>query len=78
MMFMGMAPFGALAAGWVAERYGAPITVAIGGAICIAGAAVFSLHLPKIRNVARELIIAQEMAGGDPPAEMTGTNLSSH
>jgi MFS family permease len=78
MMFMGMAPFGALAAGWVAERYGAPITVAIGGAICIAGAAVFSLHLPKIRNVARELIIAQEMAGGDPPAEMTGTNLSAH
>ena len=78
MMFMGMAPFGALFAGWVAERFGAPITVAIGGVVCVAGAGVFSLRLPTIRNEARELIVAQEMAGGDPPAEMTGTNLSAH
>jgi MFS family permease len=78
MMFMGMAPFGALAAGWVAERYGAPITVAIGGIICVAGAGVFSIRLPALRGEARELIVAQEMAGGDPPAEMTGSNLSTH
>jgi MFS family permease len=78
MMFMGMAPFGALFAGWLAERFGAPVTVAIGGIVCVAGAGVFSLHLPKLRNEARELIVAQEMAGGDPPAEMTGTNLSAH
>ena len=78
MMFMGMAPFGALFAGWMAERIGAPITVAIGGVVCVAGATVFSLRLPKIRNQARELIVAQEMAGGDPPAEMTGSNLSAH
>jgi hypothetical protein len=77
MMFMGMAPFGALFAGWVAERYGAPITVAIGGVVCLAGAGIFSLRLPTLRNEARELIVAQEMAGGDPPAEMTGTNLSA-
>jgi MFS family permease len=78
MMFMGMAPFGALFAGWLAERYGAPMTVAIGGVVCVASAGVFSLRLPALRNEARELIIAQEMAGGDPPAEMTGTNLSAH
>ena len=78
MMFMGMAPFGALFAGWVAERYGAPATVALGGVGCVAGAIVFSLRLPKIRNEARELIVAQEMAGGDPPAEMTGANLAAH
>jgi MFS family permease len=77
MMFMGMAPFGALAAGWVAERRGAPITVALGGLVCIAGATVFSFKLPALRNEARELIVAQEVAGGDPPAEMTGTNLSA-
>ena len=46
--------------------------------VCVAGATVFSLRLPKIRNQARELIVAQEMAGGDPPAEMTGSNLSAH
>jgi MFS family permease len=78
MMFMGMAPFGALFAGWLAERLGAPVTVAIGGVACVAGASVFSFHLPKLRNEARELIVAQEMAGGDPPAEMTGSNLSAH
>src|SRR5213075_1435270 len=46
MMFMGMAPFGALFAGALAERIGAPLTVAIGGIICIAGGAVFAARLP--------------------------------
>jgi MFS family permease len=77
MMFMGMAPFGALFSGWIAERFGAPMTVAFGGVVCLAGAGVFSLRLPKIRNEARELIVAQEMAGGVPSVEMTGTNLSA-
>ena len=70
--FMGMAPIGALIAGWAAERLGAPITVAIGGLISVAAAAVFAAHLPSLRIEARELIVAQSMAGGDPPAEMTG------
>ncbi len=78
MMFMGMAPFGALWAGWVADRYGAPVTVAIGGMVCVIGAGLFSLRLPAIRNEARELIVAQEMAGGDPPAEMTAPGSSAH
>ncbi len=72
MMFMGMAPFGALAAGWVAERIGAPHTVAIGGVVCLVGSAVFSVRLPSLRGEARQLIVAQGLAGGDPPAEMTG------
>ena len=37
MMFMGMAPLGALMAGALAAPLGAPATVAIGGASCIAG-----------------------------------------
>jgi MFS-type transporter involved in bile tolerance (Atg22 family) len=78
MMFMGMAPFGALFAGWLAERVGAPATVAVGGVVCIAGAGVFLNRLPTFRDEARELIVAQQVAGGDPPAEMTGTNLSTH
>lgn len=67
MMFMGMAPFGALLAGLLAERAGAAGTVAAGGAICIAGAAVFGARLPSLRGEARRLIVAQRMAGGDPP-----------
>jgi MFS family permease len=72
MMFMGMAPLGALAAGWVAERIGAPFTVALGGVVCLAGSAIFSSRLPMLRGEARRLIVAQGLAGGDPPAEITG------
>jgi len=72
MMFMGMAPFGALFAGSLASRIGAPRTVAIGGLICIAAGGVFTLRLPALRGEARQLIVAQGLAGGDPPQEMTG------
>jgi len=71
MMFMGMAPFGALFAGSIAERIGAPYTVTIGGLVCVASAVVFASRLPALRVVARQLIVAQELAGGDPPAEIT-------
>jgi hypothetical protein len=75
MMFMGMAPIGSLLAGAAADRLGAPWTVVAGGIICMAGAAVFALRLPHIRVHARRLIVAQQMAGGDPPQEMTGGSL---
>jgi len=71
MMFMGMAPFGALLGGALADRLGAPLTVSIGAVACIGGAALFGLHLPKIRVEARRLIVAQEVAGGEPSQEMT-------
>jgi MFS family permease len=71
MMFMGMAPFGALMGGALAHRLGAPFTVSIGAVACIGGAALFGLHLPKIRTEARQLIVAQAMAGGDPSEQMT-------
>ena len=71
MMFMGMAPVGALLAGVAAERFGAPFTVAAGGVIAIAGAIAFGLHLPALRPEARQLILAQQMVGGDPAEEVT-------
>jgi hypothetical protein len=64
MMFMGMSPIGALLAGAAAGRLGARTAVAIGGAICIAGAAVFRVVLPSLRPAARELLVAQEAAAG--------------
>jgi len=72
MMFMGMAPFGALFAGSLGERLGAPRTVAIGGLVCLAASGVFAAMLPSLRGEARHLIVAQGMAGGDPPAQITG------
>jgi MFS family permease len=67
MMFMGMAPLGALLGGALSDRLGAPLTVAIGGLASVAGAIWFGMHLPKIRVEARKLILAQQMAGGQPP-----------
>jgi MFS family permease len=75
MMFMGMAPIGSLLAGAAADRFGAPMTVAGGGVICMAATGVFWMWLPQIRTHARRLIVAQQMAGGDPPQEMTGGSL---
>jgi MFS family permease len=71
MMFMGMAPFGALLAGSVAHQIGAPWTVAMGGIVAIIGGTIFSLRLPALRPAARELIVAQQMEAGAPAQEMT-------
>ena len=66
MMFMGMAPLGALGAGVAANWFGAPITVALGGVVCLLGAAGFARLLPQIRAEARQLIVAQGLVPGEP------------
>lgn len=73
MMFMGLAPLGSLMGGALSDRLGAPLTVAIGGLASVAGAVWFGKQLPKIRGEARKLILAQQMAGGEPAEEMTAT-----
>jgi len=76
MMFMGMAPFGALLAGVLAGRLGAPAAVAVGGMACIAGAFAFAARLPALRIVGRQLLLNQEVAAGDPeggPARAAGS-----
>jgi MFS family permease len=77
MMFMGMAPIGALLAGSLAGRWGAPRTVAAGGAICAVGALIFRWRLPRLRSQARQLILALESAAGHPPEEATGDRVTS-
>jgi MFS family permease len=66
MMFMGMAPFGALMGGALAHRWGAPLTVAMGGVACVGGAVWFGLNLPTIRMEAHRLMLAQAAAAGEP------------
>jgi MFS family permease len=68
MMFIGMAPVGALLGGAIASRIGAPWTVTIGGAACLAGGILFARMLPAIRGEARELIQAQGIFLGEPSA----------
>ena len=50
MAFIGMAPFGSLFSGACASRIGAPGTLAIGGALCIAGGIVFASRLKTMRK----------------------------
>jgi len=75
MMFLGMTPIGSLLAGKIADRVGAPITVAIGGAATLAGGLIFARKWPALRGSARELVAAQGMIvsttppdAGSPPA----------
>ena len=72
MMFMGMAPLGAVISGSLAHRIGAPHTVALGGLVCILAAVAFRSRLPEIRGAAREMIIAQQMTAGVPPQAASG------
>ena len=68
MAFLGMAPFGSLLAGFLAARIGAPNTVTICGALCLAGTVWFAKQLPEIREavrpIYRELGILPEIATG--------------
>jgi MFS family permease len=55
MAYMGASPFGSLLAGSLAPLIGAPGTVLLCGAGCVAGAAWFWLQLPKLRPVIRPI-----------------------
>jgi MFS family permease len=73
MTFVGIGPFGALLAGWLAERIGAPTTVTLGAMMTLTGAAVFASRLPHLRDEARQLIIAQQSGPGEPVEQATAT-----
>jgi MFS family permease len=55
MAFMGMAPFGSLLAGSMANAFGAPITVIVSGSAVLLGAVWFFTRLPAIRRVIRPI-----------------------
>ncbi len=72
MMFMGMAPFGALLAGALAGRIGAAHTVAAGGGICFIAGLVFRWKLPSLRGETRTLIRYAATPSPAPPEELAG------
>lgn len=76
MMFMGMAPLGAFTAGSVAHAIGAPMTVALGGAISIVGGIIFATRLSTLRPAVRALVAAQQMPGPAPVQKITTQVLS--
>ena len=66
MSLMGMAPFGSLLAGGVAARIGAPMTLRVGGLLCVLGASVFGLRLGDLGQDAAPILIAQGAMAGEP------------
>lgn len=66
--FLGMMPFGSLAAGWLGQHIGAPVTVRLGGAATIAASLLFWRKLPELRRAARPVLerlgILPEIADG--------------
>ena len=57
MSFSGAAPFGSLLAGTLATHLGVPMTLRLGGALCLAGAGVYALRLPALREMARPVYV---------------------
>ncbi len=62
-LFVGMAPFGALAGGFAAARFGVPRTLLAGSSVVLGASAAFQLWLPRLRRRA---------AGGEVPAPGPG------
>jgi MFS family permease len=68
MAFIGMAPFGSIWAGALAERVGAPATIRLGGLLLLVSAALFARVLPRLRAEVRPIYVARgilpEVAAG--------------
>src|SRR5581483_2132674 len=57
MSLVGMAPFGSLIMGLLADRFGAPIVVAVGGGSCAVAGLWYARLLPRIRAAALPVLI---------------------
>jgi len=74
MSFMGMVPFGSLLAGSLAGKIGAPYTLLLGGFCCIAGASIFFLKLPLIKEKIRPVYAKK----GIVPEAAQGIQVANH
>jgi MFS family permease len=72
MAFVGMAPFGSLLAGALAHWVGAPYTVMITGAVCVAGCLWFTAELPAVRKVMRPIYVQMGIVPGETVAAEIG------
>ncbi len=56
MMLIGMNPLGAMASGFAAAKWGAPLTIAAGAGLCLAAALTFVALLPSFHKEAKVLL----------------------
>jgi MFS family permease len=57
MAFLGMAPLGSLLTGALAAWLGLPITFIINGLLCLMGAVLFGLRLPRLQALVRPIYV---------------------
>jgi MFS family permease len=73
LAFQGVAPFGSLAAGAIASRFGAPWTLLSGGVLCLAGAGMFARNLPHLRHKMRPIYAELGILPPLPPSPETAS-----
>ncbi len=74
--FVGMAPFGSLLAGTMANWIGAPMTVILNGIVVLLGAVWFATRLPAVRDAIRPIYRELGILPVDVASGMTGTGAS--
>lgn len=70
MAFLGILPFGNLAAGALASKIGAPNTIMIGGIFCVLGSLIFAKQLPALSRLARPLILKKMGSVSESTSEL--------
>jgi MFS family permease len=59
MFFIGVAPLGHYAAGWLAEHIGAPLTFVVGGVISTLTGVIFALQMKTFRSHLRKVYVGR-------------------
>jgi MFS family permease len=59
MFFIGIAPLGHYAAGWLAEHIGAPLTFVVGGVISTLTGVIFALQMKTFRSHLRKVYVGR-------------------
>jgi MFS family permease len=69
MAYFGSVPVGSLIGGALADRIGVPVTILVGGVVCIVAALVYLRELPALRRLVRPIYqqrgILPPMAGNE-------------
>jgi MFS family permease len=77
MMLTGLAPFGSLVIGFLAQRFTARRTFAAGGMACVMGAMAFGFSLPILQREARRLIAKRGREDGTLVVNSKGESKAS-
>jgi MFS family permease len=77
MMLTGLAPFGSLLLGVLAQHFGTQRTLRAGGVACVMGAMAFGFSLPILEREARKLILQRSKADARGVVKMKGRDESA-